>query len=61
MCGYFVENFTQDNQLTPIEVVEEVCGLSFNEIVNSSSFSVVELTEDNELIQVTKTDRKCTQ
>jgi hypothetical protein len=51
----FVENFSSENGLTPIDIVMEVTGFTYPEILKSDIFKVVifDYDENGKLIEIT--------
>lgn len=45
MYEIFIENFTNDDELTPIDIVQDITGLSHEEIMRSESFIKIQIDE----------------
>ena len=45
MYEIFIENFTNDGELTPIDIVQDITGLSHEEIMKSDSFVKIQIDE----------------
>lgn len=49
MYETFIANFTNDDELTPIDIVIDITGLSYEEIMTSDRFEKVQVCDQNHL------------
>lgn len=47
MYETFIANFTNDDELTPIDIVIDITGLSYEEIMTSDKFEKVQVDDES--------------